>query len=122
MQDLYHVDVSPSLLSKVTDVVNEEVEQWRDIPLEAVYPVVWLDGLVVKVHQDSRLHLTEYNITVQANRLKEEIAVNELEELRMKLEEVTRERDELRRETERLKKTPAHTTEAVEEWFERGFY
>ena len=30
LQDLYHVEVSPSLISKVTDVVNEEVEQWRD--------------------------------------------------------------------------------------------
>lgn len=48
--------------------------------------------------------------------------MNELEELRMKLEEVTRERDELRRELEILKNTPSHTTEAVEEWFVRGFY
>ncbi len=48
--------------------------------------------------------------------------MSELEELRMKLEEVTRERDELRRELEALKRTPAHTSEAVEEWFERGFY
>ena len=44
-----------SLISKVTDVVNEEVEQWRDRLLEAVYPVVWLDGLVVKVHQDHQV-------------------------------------------------------------------
>ncbi len=55
LQDLYHVDVSPSLISKVTDVVNEEVEQWRDRPLEAVYPVVWLDGFVVKVHHDHQV-------------------------------------------------------------------
>ena len=48
--------------------------------------------------------------------------MNELEELRLKLEEVTRERDELRRELETLRNTPAHTTEAVEEWFVRGFY
>lgn|GEM_PF-5455808 len=48
--------------------------------------------------------------------------MSELEELRMKLEEVTRERDELRRELEALRRTPAHTSEAVEEWFERGFY
>ena len=48
--------------------------------------------------------------------------MNEVEELRIRLEEVTRERDELRRELEALKHTPAHTTEAVEEWFERGFY
>lgn len=32
LQDLYHVEVSPSLISKVTDVVNEEVQQWRDRP------------------------------------------------------------------------------------------
>ena len=48
--------------------------------------------------------------------------MDEVEELRRKLEEVTRERDELLRELEALKKTPAHVTEAVEEWFERGFY
>ncbi len=55
LQDLYHVEVSPSLISKVTDVVNEEVQQWRDRPLEAVYLVVWLDGLVVKVHLDHQV-------------------------------------------------------------------
>ena len=37
-------------------------------------------------------------------------------------EEVTRERDELRRELEALRKNPAHVTEAVEAWFEGGFY
>ena len=53
--ELYHVEVSHSLISKVTDAVNEEVEQWRDRPLEAVYPVVWLDGIIVKVHQDHQV-------------------------------------------------------------------
>lgn len=48
--------------------------------------------------------------------------MDELEELRRKLAEVTRERDELRKELEALKKTPAHVTEAVEEWFAGGFY
>ena len=55
LQDLYHVEVSPSLISKVTDVVKEEVEQCRDRHLEAVYHVVWLDGIVVKVHQDHQV-------------------------------------------------------------------
>ena len=55
LQDLYKVDVSPSLISKVTDVVNEKVQQWRDRPLETVYPVVWLDGIMVKVHQDHQV-------------------------------------------------------------------
>ena len=48
--------------------------------------------------------------------------MTEVEILRMRLEEVTRERDELRRALEALRRTPAHTSEAVEEWFERGFY
>ncbi len=48
--------------------------------------------------------------------------MSELEELRIQLEEITRERDELKRELEALRITPAHTSEAVEEWFERGFY
>ncbi len=48
--------------------------------------------------------------------------MSEVDELRKMLEEVTRERDELRRELEALRRTPAHTSEAVEEWFERGFY
>ena len=48
--------------------------------------------------------------------------MDEVEELRARLEEVTRERDELLRELEAIKRTPAHVTEAVEDWFERGFY
>ncbi|MBR1437381.1 MAG: transposase [Synergistaceae bacterium] len=40
---------------KVTDAVNEEVEQWHNIPLEAVYPIVLLDGFVVKVHQEHQV-------------------------------------------------------------------
>ena len=48
--------------------------------------------------------------------------LSEVDELRRMLEEVTRERDELRRELEALRRTPAHTSEAVEEWFQHGFY
>lgn len=48
--------------------------------------------------------------------------MSEVEDLRRKLEDVTRERDELRRELEALRRTPAHTSEAVEEWFQHGFY
>lgn len=51
LQELYNFDVSPSLISQVTDAVNLEVEQWRDRPLEPLYPVVWLKGISVKVRQ-----------------------------------------------------------------------
>ena len=53
--DLYGVKVSPALISNVTNAVNEEVEQWRACPLDEVYPIVWLDGTVVKVHQDHQV-------------------------------------------------------------------
>lgn len=48
VQELYGADVSPDLISSVTDSVLEEVKAWRNRPLDAVYPVVYLDALVVK--------------------------------------------------------------------------
>ena len=49
LYELYGVDVSPTLISNVTDAVVEEVRQWQARPLEALYPIVYLDCLVVKV-------------------------------------------------------------------------
>ena len=53
--ELYSVDVSAALISNVTNAVNEEVEQWRARHLDEIYPIVWLDGTVVKVHQDHQV-------------------------------------------------------------------
>jgi transposase-like protein len=49
MQDLYGVTVPRSLISEVTESVWEEVQAWQNRPLEPVYPILWLDGIVVKV-------------------------------------------------------------------------
>src|ERR1035437_7619947 len=49
LQDLYGVEVSPDLISRVTAAVIEEVKAWQSRPLEAVYPIVYLDALVTKV-------------------------------------------------------------------------
>jgi putative transposase len=46
---LYGVEVSPDLISRVTDGVLEELAAWQARPLDAVYPIVYIDGLVVKV-------------------------------------------------------------------------
>lgn len=54
-RDMYDVDVSPTLISKVTDAVIEEVVEWQNRPLEPVYPIVYLDCIVVKVRQDKRV-------------------------------------------------------------------
>jgi putative transposase len=49
LEDLYGVDVSPDLISRVTSAVVEDVTAWQARPLDAVYPIVYLDALVVKV-------------------------------------------------------------------------
>ncbi|CAA9308745.1 hypothetical protein AVDCRST_MAG92-5664 [uncultured Coleofasciculus sp.] len=55
LQDLYGVEVSAPLISEVTDVVIEEVRQWQARPLETLYPIVWLDALIVKVREQNRV-------------------------------------------------------------------
>lgn len=49
LHELYGVEVSPDLISRVTSAVIEEVKAWQGRPLEAVYPIVYLDALVIKV-------------------------------------------------------------------------
>jgi len=51
-KELYGADVSASLISKVTDTVIEQVIEWQSRPLDAVYPLVYLDCIVVKIRQD----------------------------------------------------------------------
>jgi transposase-like protein len=47
LKDRYGVDVSPELISRVTDEVPELVSAWRSRPLESLYPVLFLDALRV---------------------------------------------------------------------------
>jgi transposase-like protein len=49
LKRFYGVDVSPDLISRVTDGVLEELAAWQARPLDSVYPIVYIDGLVVKV-------------------------------------------------------------------------
>jgi putative transposase len=45
LEEIYGVDVSPSLISNVTDAVLDEVRAWQSRPLDAVYPILYLDAL-----------------------------------------------------------------------------
>jgi putative transposase len=47
VQELYGVEVSPTLISEITDDLDREVTAWRTRPLEAVWPIVYFDGIVV---------------------------------------------------------------------------
>ncbi|CAD6557033.1 hypothetical protein LMG28727_06255 [Paraburkholderia kirstenboschensis] len=50
--ELYGLEVSPDLISTVTDEVLAEVEQWQQRPLEAMYPIVYFDALRLKIRDD----------------------------------------------------------------------
>ena len=52
LEELYQVEVAPSVISTVTDAVLEEVTQWQQRPLETVYPVVLFDCLRVKIRDE----------------------------------------------------------------------
>ena len=54
-KEMYDADVSPTLISKVTDAVIEQVKEWQSRPLDALYPIVYLDCIVVKVRQDNTI-------------------------------------------------------------------
>ena len=45
--DLYDVTLSHSVIAQVTDAVLDEARLWSNRPLDAIYPIVWLDGIVV---------------------------------------------------------------------------
>ncbi len=55
LQEMYGVEVSAALISEVTDSVMEEVKAWQDRPLEALYPIVYLDALMVRMRQDGKV-------------------------------------------------------------------
>jgi putative transposase len=56
LEELYGLEVSPDLVSRVTDAVMDEVREWRSRALDAVYPVVIFDALRVKIRdKDSRI-------------------------------------------------------------------
>lgn len=52
LSEMYSVDVSPDLISRVTDEVMSEVTAWQSRPLESMYPVVFFDALRVKIRED----------------------------------------------------------------------
>lgn len=55
LQDLYGVEVSPTLISNVTDAVLDEVKTWQNRSLDSVYPIVYLDAIVIKVKENKQI-------------------------------------------------------------------
>lgn len=54
-KEMYGAEVSPTLISKVTESVLEKVIEWRERPLDEIYPILYLDGIVLKIRQDKQV-------------------------------------------------------------------
>lgn len=55
LEEYYGTDVSPNLISRVTDKVLEGVKEWQERPLDDVYPVIFMDAIFFKIRQDGKV-------------------------------------------------------------------
>ena len=55
LEEMYGIEVSPSLVSTVTEAVQDEVRTWQNRPLEGVYPIVYLDALYVRMRDNGHV-------------------------------------------------------------------
>jgi len=67
LEEMYQVEVSPTLISNVTDAVIEEVKAWQTRPLDAIYPIAYLDALVVKMRADGRVENRAVYVAIGIN-------------------------------------------------------
>jgi len=55
LEEIYGIEVSPTLISNVTEAIVEEVKAWQSRPLEEVYPIVYLDAMMVKIRDNGHV-------------------------------------------------------------------
>lgn len=55
IKDIYGVEVSEGSISNITSVILEDIKEWQQRPLDPVYFVVWMDGIVIKVRQNGKV-------------------------------------------------------------------
>jgi len=67
LKDLYGVEISHTVISQVTESVMDEVRAWQNRPLDAVYPILWLDGLTVKIHHGKQVSNKSAHVVLGVN-------------------------------------------------------
>ncbi len=67
LEEIYKVEVSPALISTVTDAVMDEVKAWQNRPLEAVYAIMYLDALVVKIRDGGHVRNRAIYVVIGVN-------------------------------------------------------
>ena len=55
IREIYGADVSQGMISKITDKILPEVNEWQNRPLEKIYPVIYFDGIVFNTRKDNRI-------------------------------------------------------------------
>jgi transposase-like protein len=55
IREVYNFDVSTSTISRITDRVSNDIIAWQNRPLESVYLIIWMDGIVFKVRENSKV-------------------------------------------------------------------
>ena len=55
IRELYNIELSTSAISRITERVSQDITLWQNRPLESVYCIVWMDGIVFKVRENSRV-------------------------------------------------------------------
>lgn len=55
IREIYGAEISQTLISRITDKILPEVNEWQNRPLESIYPIVYLDGIVFKSRKDSQI-------------------------------------------------------------------
>jgi putative transposase len=67
LEEIYRVEVSPALISSVTDAVIEEVKVWQNRPLDALYPILYLDALQVKIRDGAHIRNKAIYLAIGVN-------------------------------------------------------
>lgn len=55
IREVYDFDVSTSTISRITDSISDDIVAWQNRPLELVYLITWMDGIVFKVRENSKV-------------------------------------------------------------------
>jgi len=67
LEEMYAVEVSPALISQVTDAVQDEVRAWQSRPLDGIYPIVYLDALYVKMRDNGQVQNRAVYVAIGVN-------------------------------------------------------